>query len=101
MACEVVWSLSAEADRDRIVEYLLIELNNRQAAARFMDELDCVIDTIEKAPASFPASAEPRLERMGYHKASFMSYVAIYRTDGNRALMARIFHQRQDYARLV
>lgn len=101
MAFEVQFALSAERDRNRIVEYLLNDLKNPQAAAHFLDELDGIIDTIGNNPLLFARSAEPRLNRLGYRKVLFMNYVALYVFETNLVRIARIFHQSQDYARLV
>lgn len=103
MASDVRLAASAEADRDRIAEYLLRDLGNRQAAARFFDQLDLVIDRLEEFPLAYPAYAEPRLAAMGYRKASFpeMAYLALYRVVDGIPVVARIFHARQDYARLL
>lgn len=101
MAYEVVFSASGQRDRDRVVDYLVNDLKSPQAAAHFLDELDGVLGLLEKTPDVFPVSKELRLHRMGYRKALFMNYVAMFRMEGETVLIARIFHQSQDYARLL
>lgn len=101
MACDVVWSLAAEHDRDRTVEYLLYDLKSPQAAGHFLDELDRVVEQIGSNPELFAVSPEPRLSRLGYRKCLFMKYVALYKVEDGIVKVARIFHTSQDYARLV
>ena len=101
MAYEVELSFSAQRDRDRIVEYLLYELKSPQAALRFLDELDRVVELIGFNPELFAVSQEPRLLKLEYRKALVMKYLALYKVEGQTVKVARIFHSSQDYARLV
>ena len=103
MGCEVRLAAEAEADRDAIASYLLGEAEAPRAARRFFDELDRLVESISLVPEAYPLSQDERLARMGYRKASFMSYVLLYRYDDRLgvAYVTNIFHQRQDYARLV
>ena len=101
MAYDVVWSFSAERDRDRIVEYLLYDLASPQAASHVLDELDKMIVILSDNPKLFALSAESRLARMGYRKYLFMSYVVLYRVEDRTVKVGRILHTAQNYARLV
>ena len=101
MAYDVVWSLSAEQGRDRIVEYLLYDLTSLQASSHVLDELDKMTDLLSYKPAFFALSAEPRLARMGYRKYLFMRYRALHRVEDHTVKVGRIFHASQNYARLV
>ena len=98
MAYNVVWSFSAERDRDRIVEYLLYDLASPQAASHVLDELDKMIVILSDNPKLFALSAE---SRMGYRKYLFMRYVVLYRVEDRTVKVGRIFHTAQNYARLV
>lgn len=101
MGCRVVLARAAERDRDETVEYMIDILGSRAAAAGFLDDLDALFANLERFPHMYPESAESRLARMGYRKAPIGGYVALYRLRGDEVQVARIFHQRQDYARLV
>lgn len=92
---------AAQRDRDAIIEYLLDKLHAPGSAAKFMDRLDEAIGMLQCAPESFPRSREPRLHKLGYHKAPIMNYLALYRIEGQAAIIVRIVHQTQDYARLL
>lgn len=101
MGYSVELSYSAERDRDEIVRYLIDVLDARQAAARFFDELDATIALLEIAPEGCSHVDDERLSGKGYRKAPFMNYLAVFRVEGNRVRITRIFHARQDYARLL
>lgn len=100
MACRVELTRAAQRDRDSAVEYLL-DARGKTAAAAFLGGLDGVLEQLRLYPYMHPASQEARLARMGYRKALFGSYLALYRVEDEQVMVMRIFHQRQDYARLV
>lgn len=101
MEYDVIWSFSAERDRDRIVEYLLYDLASPQAAKHVLDALDAMIDALSDNPMLFAVSREPRLQRMEYRKYLFMNYIVLYRIEDDTVKVGRMFHTSQDYARLV
>ena len=103
MAYSVLFAQAAEEDRDRIVDYLLCDLDNRQAALHFLGQVDSVTESLESFPLAFPKCEEPRLDALGYRKASFseMNYIVVFKITGLVVVVARIFHTRQDYARLI
>ena len=101
MAYDVTFTEPAEWDKDQIVSYLLVTLGNRGAAARFLMALDNVVGNLSRTPQMYPCSTEGRALQEGYRKANFLSYVLPYRFDGHSVEIARIFHARQDYARLL
>lgn len=101
MAYSVHFASHALADQAEIAEYLMGSLKNPSAARRFLDELEGVVSTLERTPEAFAILTEPRLGALGYRKIPFMNYVALFRTESNRVYITHLFHQSQDYARLV
>ena len=101
MAFDAIITRSAEKDRNAIIEYLLGVLGTRGTAERFLDEFEHVIEIIGQDARTYPLSQEPRLERLGIHKAPFMNYLALYDISDGQARILRLFHQSQDYARLI
>lgn len=99
MACNVIFSSAAEEDEEAIVRYLAKALDNRAAAIRFLDELQGAVRLIEQFPESYPPVLDDSLAHSGYRKARILDYVAVYRVEGDTAIVVRIFHTRQDYAR--
>lgn len=92
-----------EAKREyaSIVEYLVKILKNPQAATNFMDEFDRQILLVCENPEIFALSRLPELACKGYRTAFINKYIMLYKTQGNTLFISHIFHQSQDYARLV
>lgn len=101
MACEVVFTQSAEADRDHVVEYLLDIVGQPVAAAHFLDELDALVDRLAEHPLMYEKASEERLAARGYRKAPLQNHIAVYCTYDDTVEITRIFHQKQDHARML
>ena len=60
------------------------------------------VGTLEDGVVEFPLSRHPKLRAAGYRVALVNSYFVLYRlTVPDEVHIARIFHQPQEYARLV
>ena len=92
---------SAQRELTEIVGYLAAVLKNPQAAEAFLSELDHQVALIENDPYLYSVSHLPELAARNYRVAFVKSYVMLYTLRGNTIYIAHIFHQRQDYARLV
>lgn len=101
MAYSVFFAAEALADQESIVYYLAEILGNQNAAKHFMDKLEDTVSLLEEMPSAFPCSLEPRLESLGYQKALFMNYILLFRIENECVYIARIVHQKQNYAELV
>lgn len=101
MACSVCLADEASRDLDGIVAYLCKVLGAPTSAAGLLDALDAFIDVDGTYPEAHPLCADANLARSGHRKALLKSYVVLYREVGDEAVISRIFHQSQDYARLV
>lgn len=101
MAYDVVYASSAERDKERTIAYLLVELESRPAAERFLAELDRLIERLSRMPEMYPCVSDGHAAEAGYLKACLLSYVVIYRVLGQTVEIDRIFHAKQDYARLL
>jgi plasmid stabilization system protein ParE len=101
MAIKFQLSRQAAAEYEAIVNYLAIQLKSPQAARAFQDEFIRVIELACIQPESFPLSQHQRLAQLGYHKVPINNYIALYTLRENTLIVAHVFHQRQDYARLV
>lgn len=101
MAFEVFLAAEAEGDLAAAVSYLCDALCLPTSAVSLLDDYDTLVATLSEFPEAYPISDEPRLRSLGIRKASFNSYVALYKPMGNRVVIEHIFHQRQDYAKLV
>ncbi len=101
MAYDVAYTRSAELDKERIVAYLALERQSHRAADRFLAGIDRVIENLARMPEMYPAATDGRAADAGYRRAGFSSYVALYRVLGERVEIDRVFHAKQDYARLL
>ena len=101
MACKVLVSAEARNDLRAAVLRLSDSLGMPDAARSLLDTFDSTLENIEKYPLMYPLASEPRLARMGYRKVLMGSYLMLYRLEGESALVAHVFHQRREYARLV
>lgn len=77
------------------------DLRNQKAAKHFIDELEKTISELEETPNTFPFSQEPRPRILGYQEALLMNYILLSRAEKQSVYIVRIFHQSQNYAKLV
>lgn len=101
MACSVCLADEASRDLDGIVAYLCKVLGAPTSAAELLDTDDAFVDVVGEYPEAYPLVIDAHLARLGYRKALLKSYVMLYREVGDEVVISRIFHQSQDYARLV
>lgn len=92
---------SAQLEFESIVEYLAVGLASPAAAERFMAEFKYQLDLACEMPKMHALSRMPELAAMGYRAMLVNTYVALYRFDGEKVVVAHMFHQTQDYAHLV
>lgn len=96
-------TITREAKREyrNIVSYLADVLKNPQAARHFMLEFSAKINMVQKHPEAFGLCHLPELAARGYRSASVMRYIFLYKILDGKNVVAHIFHQSQDYARLI
>ena len=89
-----------EAAREyrEIVSYLATVLCSPDAARGFMDEFEHQLDLVCDMPELYGLS---RLAVLGYRPMRVKNYVALYKIVDDTVVIAHVFHQSQDYARLV
>ena len=101
MATDFRLTKQAALEYEKIVEYLSTKLKSPQAASNFEEEFLRVIDLACVQPEIFPLSQHSHLAKLGYRKLLVNRYIALYTYRDNVIIVAHIFHQTQDYARLV
>ncbi len=101
MASKKVMLREAQREYRSIVAYLSNVLDSKQAARAFMDEFDRQFQLVAENPLLHAVSRMPELAARGYRPMLVKNYVALYKVDGDAVVVAHIFHQSQDYARLV
>ena len=101
MAYEAVILDEAKREFRGIVDYLCNVLESPQAAANFMDEFEHQVSVISDNPELFALSRLPELAARGYRTAHVNNYIMLYKVADDLVIIAHIFHQTQDYARLA
>ena len=98
---EVVILETAESEIESIVSYMANILKNPQAAANFMDELDRQFKLIKSKSDVFAVSALPELAAKNYHVSFVNNHIMLYAVRKERIYITHVFHQTQEYAKLV
>lgn len=101
MTCRTVILDEAKREYRKIVDYLARVLCNNQAATGFVNEFSRQVDLIADNPNIHALSRLPELANRGYRACFIGNYVMLYKTVGKTLYIAHIFHQSQDYAKLV
>lgn len=101
MAYKVSILESAQREFQEIVNYLLNIFKSPQAAENFINEFEYQVSLIKSDPCIFAVSKMPELAAKEYRVAFVNRYIMLYTVRGGMIFIAHIFHQRQDYARLV
>ncbi|MGN0071760.1 MAG: type II toxin-antitoxin system RelE/ParE family toxin [Atopobiaceae bacterium] len=91
----------AQLDYESIVRYLAVDLASPQAAGHFVDEFDKQAALVCSHPDMYALSRIPEVARHGWRPMRIMRYVALYSVRDDNIVISHIFHQSQDYARLV
>lgn len=101
MTCSYRILAEAQRELDSIVAYLLDVSDGPAAAKGFLDELDEKLGLARETPLLFGLSRMPELAALGYRALFVRNYVVLYFYRDDCVYVAHVFHQRQDYARLV
>lgn len=101
MGCEVVWTDSARADVEHAVRYIAVNLDSPQAASSLVDAFDEAVDEISTFPEACPIGSHPALATRALRKKVVRRYIILYSFDGQMAVISRVFHSLQDYARAM
>ena len=101
MGCEARWTASAKADVESIVRHIAVVLGSPKAAFEHLDAFMTVADRISDSPEIKAVDTQPALACRALRPYFVKNYVILYSYDGDSALVHRVFHTRQDYARLI
>lgn len=92
---------TAQRELREIAAYLSEDCGAPKAAGAFLDAFEEAVARARQFPESFPLSHMPELARQGYRAMLVGRYVALYACRDDMIVVAHVFHQRQDYARLA
>ncbi len=99
MDYKVIFTENAMEDVDSIVEYLIFNLYNKQAASCFVDSLENGKNVLCNSAESFQLCSNFRLQSMGYRRLNLekTKYFLLYRIENSTVFVDGVFHQLQDY----
>ena len=66
-----------------------------------MDEFDRAVEHVCAYTEMHALSPMPELAELGYRSFRVLNYIALYKVLDGGIVIAHIFHERQDYARLA
>lgn len=101
MPCSYILLEGAQAELDSILSYLCKLTGETKAARDFADEFERQIAIACENPEIHALSRIPELARLGYRAMLVKNYVVLYAYRNEVILVTHVFHQRQDYAKLV
>lgn len=91
----------AKHERTLIVEYLCKLTGSKSSAKKFNNAYLRIIELLKDNPCLFGISTTEELEIRRIRTFHVMNYVVLYTADDDSFTVLHIFHQRQDYARLI
>lgn len=103
MEYEVVLTTQAKMQFRRILDYLLHDLESRQAAMNVADDFDETIIWLSHMAGSLKFCDDKVLRAKGYRTIHFRKhkYLMIYRIDDDRVYVEGIYHDLQDYESIL
>lgn len=90
---------SAQEELDNIISYLLVFGPN--TAKAFTSKYRQQLELLASGTVDYGLSKNAELAALGYHACLVNSYVMLYYFEDDYVVIAHIFHQSQDYTRLV
>lgn len=99
MEYDIVLSVQAQTHFREIINYLIYELQNQQAAISVADDFDETIARLSHVAGSLKLCDDSVLRAKGYRTIRFRKhkYLMVYTIDGDRAYVEGIYHDLQDY----
>ena len=103
MTYEVVFTQTAETDLQETVDYIFRILDNRQAAERFLEELDQRLEQISHHPETHPLVSDDHLRQQGIRLFTVGNYLGFYRirNDERTVTILRLLYGRRDWMSLL
>ncbi|MCM1245534.1 MAG: type II toxin-antitoxin system RelE/ParE family toxin [Roseburia sp.] len=99
MDYEVILTIPAKAQLDHIIDYVLSEYENTQAALGIMDDAEETKYRLSHMASRLKLCDEPRLRDLGYRTIHFKrhNYFMLYRIQDDIVYVDAIYHDLQNY----
>ena len=101
MGCEVRWTAAAKSDVESTLHHIAIVLASPKAASEHLDAFIDAANLLADYPELHAMGSHQSLASRGLRPYLIKNYVMPYSYDGHMVIVHRVFHSRQDYARLV
>ena len=103
MGYKLLVSKEAHRDIDEITAYIAKELKNKQAAVRFLEDLENSYRNLAENPLLYALCSNERLSEKGYRKVVLKHYLVLYRIDKTTksVYVVRVIYGARDYAKLL
>lgn len=99
MAYDVKILPTAELEVEDIVEYL--SGFGVQPARHFIEDYRRQLELLSSGVIDYGLCKLPEVAKLGYHACRVNSYIMLRYFEDDAVVIAHVFHQRQNYARLV
>lgn len=99
MAYDVKILPTAELEVEGIVEYL--SGFGVRPARHFIEDYRRQLELLASGVIDYGLYKLPEVAKLGYHACRVNSYIMLHYFEGDAIVIAHVFHQGQDYARLV
>lgn len=99
MAYRIKIQPTALRELKRTIEYLSAFGSN--TARSFLDEWEKMLEELRDGIIEHRLSRFDVLARLGYHTVLVKGYVVLYFKEDDSIVIAHLFHQNQDYSRIV
>ena len=101
MAYSYAFLEGAQRELDAILGYLVERSGSTAPASAFLDVLETKLTLVCDNPELYGLSRMPEISELGYRVFFVKRYVVLYFFRDECVFVAHVFHQRQDYARLI
>ena len=99
MIYEVIITIDAETDLDNILNYLLFDKRNSQAASDVLKDFEVIVNRLSYIAGSIALCSNEKLKKHGYRRIGLNHhrYFLLYRIEDNKVFIDKVFHELQDY----
>ena len=103
MEYKVVLTAEAKEHFMQIIHYLLYKLKSRQAATNVTNDFEETITRLSHVAGSLKLCDDEILQAKGYRTIHFRQhkYLMVYSMDGDTVFVEGIYHDLQDYEKIL
>lgn len=88
-------------DLDKIMDYIIYQLNNKTAANNLLDEIKSEIDMRAYNPHTYERYNSTRKRKNTYYRIYVKNYTIFYAVKGDRMEIRRILYSRRNFVKLL